>query len=86
MSACINAVLGGAVQKTSKGYPTYYLGVVNGKIVTVSYRRLILERHLGKPVSVATGRCGNKMCVNPEHLYATSLRTMNQDRKNEVAV
>jgi hypothetical protein len=53
----------------------------SGSRAAINLRRLVLEAKMGRKLEtteIATYRCGNMLCLEHEHLYATSRKTIQQ--------
>ena len=75
MTPCIEPKIGGPIQ-VHKSYPHIYLGVVNNKQKHVALRRLVMASVLGRSPVMVGCTCGNRNCINPNHLFETTLKAV----------
>lgn len=82
-TTCIEPKIGGAIQ-IRRSYPHMYVGMFDNKQRHIPLRRIVLARVLGRdPVTVGC-TCNNRMCINPDHLFDTSVAKVCTIKNNKM--
>lgn len=82
-TTCIEPKIGGAIQ-VRKSYPHMYVGVFDNKQRHVPLRRLVLAKVLGRSPDTVGCTCNNRNCINPEHLFETSVSKVATIKNNRM--